>query len=128
MSNRQRILDGSVDSADTAIGQVEDLTPRVEAALLELSDRPCLPTRCPAARMLVGKAGVVVQDVTHPARIVRGVSRNTPQRANLHPRRCQCREGRRQEPTLVMARLRPGIWKKHPDGVDRSRREQPLEA
>src|SRR5215213_11207910 len=27
-----------------------------------------------------------------------------------------------------MARLRPGIWKKHPEGVDRSRREQPLEA
>src|SRR6187200_743594 len=108
MSNRHRTVAASADSTDTAVGEVEDLTPCVQAALFELGDRPGLPTRCSAVGMLAGKAGVVVENAAYPVGIVGGIGRYPPCRAKPHPRCCQRREGRRHEPALVMARLRPG--------------------
>src|SRR6188472_1337545 len=128
MSNRHRTVAASADSTDTAVGEVEDLTLCFQAALFELSDRPGLPTRCSTVGMLVGKAGVVVENAAYPVGIVSGIGRYPPYRARLHPRCCQCHEGGRHESTLVVARLRPWIGKEHPHFVDRSRWQQVLYA
>src|SRR5512133_3486696 len=71
-------------SADTAIGEVEDLTPCVKPALFELGDRPGLPTRWPAVGMIAGQAGIVVENATHPVGVVGGIGRYAPCRARLH--------------------------------------------
>ena len=65
MSSRQRTLDGSASSADTAIGKVEDLTSRVQPALLEVGDRPSVPPR-PAVGMQVAEARIAIQNLPHP--------------------------------------------------------------
>src|SRR4029450_10220676 len=100
MSSRHRHFDGSANSADTAIGEVEDLTSSIKPALFKVGDRPSFPPWRPAVGMQVDVARIAIQNLLHLLRVVSPVGGNPQRSARLHPRCRQYRELGSQQPAL----------------------------